>query len=114
MSFERFTVKKIYYYVVCAVTLFVLMWGAVDVVSSILSATVLKPPSVSLDASSGEQGGAMAGPGGKNMAAPSFDEFYQGQMTMDRMVDSLARLLIAGGLFLYASSKVREIESKEI
>jgi hypothetical protein len=113
MSFERSVVKKIYYYSICAVTLFVLMWGSVDIVSSILGITLFKPPSVSLEM---PQGGPQGGMGGdsKNMAEPLFDEYYQSRMVFDRMGDSIARILIAGCIFFYASSKIREIEVKEI
>lgn len=111
MAFERFTAKKIYYYVICAVTLFVLMWGTVDVVSSVLSITIFKPPSVSLEAPSGPQAGAE----GKAMAdQPSFDEYYQGRMAFDRIGDSIARIIVAGIIFAYAGYRVRELEGKEI
>lgn len=113
MAFERFTVKKIYYYVICALTLFVLMWGTVDVISSVLSITLFKPPSISLEMSSGQKGSTI-GAEGKGMAEPFFEEYYQSRMTFDRIGDSLARILVAGGLFLYASFRIKEIEGKEI
>jgi hypothetical protein len=108
MSFERFSVKKVYYYVICSITLFILLWGAVDVVSSALSITVFKGPSIGLDMP-GTQGGD-----GKSAAEPMMDEYYQGRMAMDKIGDSMARLIVAGCVFLYASSKVRELEGKEI
>ena len=113
MAFERFTIKKIYYYVICALTLFVLMWGTVDVVSSLLSITLFKPPSVSME----NQTGAKSSPAvseGKMMAEPFFEEYYQSRMTFDRIGDSLARLIVAGCIFLYSSSRIKEIEGKEI
>lgn len=110
MAFERFTIKKIYYYVICALTLFVLLWGAVDVVSSVLSITIFKAPSVGLDTSAGPQGNGAKGA----ESAPFFEEYYQSRMTFDRIGDSLSRILVAGCIFLYASYKVREIEGKEI
>jgi hypothetical protein len=112
MAFERFTIKKIYYYVICALTLFVLMWGAVDVISSLLSMTLFKPPSVNLEMPSGSKVSS-AGPE-KGMTEPFFEEYYQSRMTFDRIGDSLARILVAGGLFLYASFRIKEIEGKEI
>jgi hypothetical protein len=111
MAFERLTVKKVYYYVVCAVTLFVLMWGTVDVISSILSITIFKSPSVSLEAPSGPQSGA-EGKGGA--AEPFFDEYYQGRMAFDRIGDSVARIIVAGIIFAYAGFRIRELEGKEI
>lgn len=111
MSFERFSIKKIYYYTICAVTLFILLWGAVDATSSVLSLTLFKSPSInSLDMPSVGQGAES-----KDAAAQAFgDEYYQSRMTMDRLQDSIARLLVAGCVFLYASFRIREIESKEI
>ena len=111
MAFERLTVKKVYYYVVCAVTLFVLMWGTVDVISSMLSMTIFKSPSVSLEAPSGPQSGA-EGKGGA--AEPFFDEYYQGRMAFDRIGDSVARIIVSAVLFAYAGARVKELEGKEI
>jgi hypothetical protein len=108
MSFERFSVRKVYYYVICAATLFILLWGAVDVVSSVLSITIFKGPSVGLDMPSATGGE------GKAAAEPMIDEYYQGRMAMDRIGDSSARLIVAGCMFLYASFKVRELEGKDI
>jgi hypothetical protein len=111
MAFERLTIKKVYYYVVCLITLFVLMWGMVDVVSSALSLTVFKPPTLGVEPM-GPQGGAGAAEG--QASGPSFDEYYQGRMAVDRIGDSLARILVAAAIFTYASYRVKELEGKEI
>jgi hypothetical protein len=111
MAFERLTTKKVYYYVVCAVTLFVLMWGMVDIVSSVLSVTIFKAPSVSLEAPTGPQSGA-EGKGGAS--EPFFDEYYQGRMALDRIGDSIARIIVSAILFTYAGYRIRELEGKEI
>ena len=111
MAFERLTVKKVYYYVVCVVTLFVLMWGTVDVISSVLSMTIFKSPSISLEAPSGPQSGAEAKGGA---AEPFFDEYYQGSMAFDRIGDSVARIMVAGIIFAYAGFRIRELGGKEI
>lgn len=108
MSFERFSVKKMYYYIVCGITLFILLWGAVDVVSSVLSITVFKGPTIGLDMPGAQ------GVEGKADAQPTMDEYYQSRMAMDRIGDSAARLIVAGCVFLYASMKVKELEGKEI
>ncbi len=112
MAFERLTIKKVYYYVVCLVTLFVLMWGMVDIVSSALSLTIFKPPSLGIEAPMGQQGGTGAGEG--QASGPSFDEYYQGRMAVDRIGDSIARILVAAVIFTYAGYRVRELEGKEI
>jgi len=110
MAFERLTIKKIYYYVICAATLFVLMWGTVDVISSVLSITILKSPTASLEAPVGPQGGADKG----GAEQPMFEEYYQSRMVFDRIGDSLARIIVSGALFWYAGMKIRELEGKEI
>lgn len=113
MSFERFSIKKVYYYTICAVTLFILLWGMVDVTSSLLSLTLFKGPSInSIDMPGVGQGG-MAGEGKAN-AEPMVDEYYQSRMSLDRLQDSLSRLVVAGCVFLYASLRIRDLESKEI
>ena len=114
MAFERLTIKKVYYYVVCAITLFILMWGAVDVISSVLSLTLFKSPSVGLEAPTGPQSGSVGAEGKGGGAEPFFDEYYQGRMAFDRIGDSIARILVAGLIFTYASYRIRELEGKEI
>ena len=110
MAFERFTIKKIYYYVICAMTLFVLLWGAVDVISSLLSISVFKAPAIGLESPSGSQSGGE----GKAGNEPFFEEYYQSRMMFDRVGDSIARILVAGCIFLYSSYRIKEIEGKEI
>jgi hypothetical protein len=112
MSFERSTIKKIYYYVICGVTLFILLWGAVDIISSTLSITVFKGPSMSLEMPRTSQSGGAGGE--KGAIEPFVDEYYQSRMAYDRIGDSFARLLVAGGLFLYASFRIKELEGKDI
>lgn len=111
MAFERNETKKVYYYVICAITLFILMWGLVDMTSAALSVTVFKPAGASLEAPGTPQAGPDAKAGGDQ---PYFDEYYQGRMAMDRIGDSLARVIIAGAIFLYSSMKIKGMEGKEI
>jgi hypothetical protein len=111
MSFERNTTKKVYYYVICAITLFILMWGFVDMTSAVLSVTIFKP-SAGMEAPSGPQAVSDAKAGGGDQ--PFFDEYYQGRMAMDRIGDSMARVLVAGIIFIYSSLKIKDLEGKEI
>jgi hypothetical protein len=111
MAFERNTTKKVYYYVICAVTLLILTWGLIDVTSAVLSITIFKAPSISLEAPSGPQSAA-EGKGG--VPEPSFDEYYQGRMLIDRIGDSIARVIVSGLIFAYAGYRIRELEAKEI
>ena len=111
MAFERLTIKKVYYYIVCVITLLVLMWGTVDIISSVLSLTLFKPPSLGLDVPSGPQGGGSESQGA---SGPSFDEYYQSRMSLDKIGDSIARILVAGAIFAYSGMRIRELEGKEI
>jgi hypothetical protein len=96
--------KKLYYYVLCVMAFFVLMWGAIDLTSSVFGLIGLKgssqtsaPPieSQALSPDKGEQG---------------LDAFYQSKMLYDRLWDSLARVLIAGGIFIYCRKAVQKVE----
>ncbi len=101
-------VKKIYYYIICLITLFVLMWGVVDMVSATFSLYLFKSPSVSLESLGG------AGAGGEIKGAePSIEEYYQRRMVFDRIGDSLARIVVSGLIFVYASWRVRKLERSE-
>jgi len=102
--------KKLYYYVICLITFFVLMWGIVDVVSATLSLTVFKGESASFEpAPPPEQAGAAAQDKSR-MAEPLIEDYYQKKMLYDRIGDSLARIIIAGGVFAYARFKVSSLD----
>ncbi|MCX5725979.1 MAG: hypothetical protein NT030_02140 [Candidatus Saganbacteria bacterium] len=102
--------KKLYYYIICLITFFVLMWGFVDVVSATLSLTVFKGGSVAFEsAAPPEQAGAVAQDKSR-MAEPLIEDYYQKRMLYDRIGDSLARILLAGGVFAYARFKVFTLE----
>ncbi|MFA6549107.1 MAG: hypothetical protein WCT39_04165 [Candidatus Margulisiibacteriota bacterium] len=96
--------KKLYYYVLCIMAFFVLMWGAIDLTSTTFGLVGLKgssqmsaPPTESqaFSPDKGEQG---------------LDAFYQSKMLYDRLWDSLARVLIAGGIFIYCRKAVEKVE----
>lgn len=99
--------KKIYYYIICLITFFVLMWGIVDIVSATLSLTIFKAESVSLESAPGVEG-MFAERGGA--AEPLIEDYYQRRMIYDRMGDSLARIVIAGAIFAYARWKIFKFE----
>jgi hypothetical protein len=93
--------KKLYYYVLCIMAFFVLMWGAIDLASATFGLIGLKgaaPPAIesqSLLPDKGEQG---------------LDSFYQSKMLYDRLWDSLARVIIAGGIFIYCRKAAEKAE----
>jgi len=97
--------QKIYYYVICVMAFFVLMWGAIDFTSSSLGLISLKlssanytVPAEGVEFAPLEKGDQM------------FDSFYQQRMFQDRFWDSFARLLVAGVIFGYCRTKVKKLE----
>ena len=82
--------KKAYYYIICLVALFVLMWGAVDLASAGIGLATAKEPGIT---ALEKEGGA------------SVDIYYQKRMLYDRLTDSLARIVISGLVFIYCRKK---------
>ena len=111
MTLERLSAKKVYYYVICTFTLFILMWGTVDVASSIISFFVFRPPDISMDSPTASKGNVPSD--AKGMTDPFVDDYYQSRMIFDRMGDSLARMIVAGSLFAFFSLKIKEMERAE-
>ncbi len=100
--------KKIYYYVICVMAFFVLMWGTIDLTSSSLGLLSLRGNATSLSSPQ---------PGGDEAPLPEkgdqfFDSFYQKKMLIDRFWDSLARVIISGVIFAYSRKKVAALEEK--
>jgi len=88
--------KKLYYYVLCIMAFFVLMWGAIDLTSSAFGLIGLKGSAQTvISADKGE---------------PGLDVFYQSKMLYDRLWDSLARVVIAGGIFIYCRKTAQKVE----
>jgi hypothetical protein len=93
--------KKIYYYIICLVALFVLFWGLVDLAGAVAGlSTARLSPSIEQPIP-----GASETP-----AEQSLDMYYQRKMFGDRLVDSLARIIIAGAVFAYSRIKVGRLE----
>lgn len=112
MALERVSVKKTYYYVICAVMLFILLWGAIDVASSVISYIVFRPPSVEIESPTSAKGSMPQE--GRGSIEPFIDEYYQSRMIFDRLGDSLARLIVASLAFGYFSYKLKEMEKTEL
>lgn len=98
------SLKKIYYYVICLVSFFVLMWGVVDLAGSAVGLVGLREnvSSISLppaaDQMSPEKGDQL------------FDAYYQQKMLSDRLWDSVARVVLAGAIFAYSRFTVNKLE----
>jgi len=87
--------KKIYYYIICLVSLFILLWGVVDLAGSLVGLSTAKTvgqPALSQD----------------NASEQSLDIYYQRKIFNDRLTDSLARIIVAGLVFGYSRMKVEK------
>ena len=101
----KFDIKKIYYYVICAVALFVLMWGIIDTLSASVGLLVFRPPA----------GYKLPQVGVPTLEAiePFGGEFYQEKMLYDRLVDGIIRIIVPGIIFGYFSYKIKTLEGGE-
>jgi hypothetical protein len=105
---ESFSPKKVYYYVICAIAFFVLMWGVIDFTSASLSLLISNPaPSPAVSSTEEGLSGEAFVPPPKEQ---SVEEYYQRRMLMDRFGDSLARMIISGLIFAYARWTVVKLE----
>lgn len=82
--------KKLYYYVIALITFFVMLWGVIDLASAMGSSFT---------------GKYLPAPRETRSAEPNLEDYYQRKVTQDRIFDSLARMVIAGGIFFYARRK---------
>ena len=83
--------KKAYYYIICLIAFFVLLWGTIDLRSAGVSYISNKHYNV---------------PDEKDSRV--LDEYYQRKMVKERFGDSLIRILIAGGIFVYSRKKAEK------
>ena len=86
-------IKKIYYYIISLFAAFVFFWGDVDLLST-LSSSLTANISVDREIAKNEE--------------ESVESFYQRQASRDRIFDSLARIVVAGGVFVYCRKKTEE------
>ncbi len=78
--------NKAYYYIICLIAFFVLLWGTIDLASAGLSYV-----------STGTIGAAISDQNSEN--------YYQKSAARDRIFDSLARIAVSGIVFLYCRKK---------
>ncbi len=105
MPFSNLDMKKAYYYVICVMAFFVLMWGVVDATSSSIGLYAIKniPPALS----STSEGTPPA-----EKSDQFFDAYYQRKMLYDRLWDSLARVAISGIIFVYFRYNANKLEKQ--
>jgi len=106
MPFSNMDHKKVYYYVICVMAFFVLMWGAVDLASSSISWLNLRSAKQAVMSMPQEEGMP------PEATDQLLDGYYQKNMVVDRFWDSLVRVLIAGGIFTYCRMTVERLENK--
>ncbi len=102
-------VKKIYYYALCGMAFFALMWGAIDFASSSLGLALAGPsePSNSQPALPEE-----INPQAEKNGEQTLDVYYQKKMLGDRLWDSFARVVVSGAIFAYCRVQAKKTEEK--
>jgi hypothetical protein len=110
MNAEILPLKKIYYYAICLLAVFILTWGAIDLAGSALG--LIFSPAAPPDSITG--GIENAAP--DNAASPgrgqTIESFYQRSMLLDRFGDSLVRVIIAGAVFAFCRIKINKLEGE--
>jgi hypothetical protein len=93
--------KKIYYYIICLVALFIFFWGVVDLSGTLFGLSTSKNyPSLEQSSSSPE-----------GASEQTLDMYYQKKILSDRLSDSLARVIISGLVFAYSRNRVKQLEA---
>ena len=104
MPLSNLDLKRVYYYVICSMAFFVLMWGVVDFTSASLNLVALGNPTEAVTTMTND--GATPAEKGEQF----FDNFYQQKMLQDRLWDSLARVLVSGIIFGYCRFTIVKLE----
>ena len=102
---NEFRTKKIYIYVLAVIAFFILLWGAIDTVSAGLGLALIRPQTSA--ASIGIEEGVI---GAATEGEVSIEALYQRRMFFERIADSLARLAVGGGVFIFLSFKIKKEE----
>ncbi|NQT29462.1 MAG: hypothetical protein HQ596_02710, partial [Candidatus Saganbacteria bacterium] len=90
MPFSNLDLKRVYYYVICVMAFFVLMWGVVDLTSSSIGLFNLRGQEPAFSESIEEV------PIASEKGEQFFDTYYQKKMLSDRFFDSPARIVVGG------------------
>jgi hypothetical protein len=91
-------VKKIYYYIICLLAVYIFVWGAIDFVSASINLTNLQSPQLEAPSEREE--------------AP-LEDYYQKRMSQARLFDSLARIGVSLLVFIYSKRKADLLEKEE-
>ena len=106
MTFDNLDLKKVYYYAICVIAFFVLMWGTIDLASSSAGLLNMRGIWPTLSATSEEA------PLTSEKGEQFFDIYYQRKMLFDRLLDSLSRVIISGVIFAYCRYRVNKLEKR--
>ena len=106
MSLNNLDLKKLYYYVICVMAFFVLMWGTVDLASSSVGLINIRGATSAFTAPTEEV------PSPAEKGDQFFDAYYQRRMLYDRLWDSHSRIVIAGMIFAYCRYTVNKLEKQ--
>lgn len=98
--------KKLYYYVICIMAFFVLMWGVIDLAGSSIGLLNLRP-SANISSQQMESDEPIAP---TEKGDQFFDVYYQKKMLGDRLWDSLARVVVSGAIFIFCRKKIDSLE----
>lgn len=81
-------INKIYYYIICLFASFILLWGVVDLISSV--STYVSTKTISNYEKNSDE---------------NIENFYQKKVAQDRLFDSFARIVVSGAVFVYCRKK---------
>lgn len=95
--------KRIAYMVVMLTALFFLCWSAADILSAGANLLLLRTSTISMPRTGPDSTSEQITPDG------NYPDIYR-QMVIDRVVDSGARLLVAGGVFFVIKRRLKELK----
>ena len=101
-----FRPKKIYFYALAIIVFFIMIWGAVDTVSAGLGLVLVEPAGIEANL----QEEVMINPAEGEV---SIEALYQKRMFLERIADSLARLIVGGAAFAFLNFKINQEEKGE-
>lgn len=96
--------KRIAYYVVALAALFFLCWSAADILSAGANLYLLRTSTIAMPRTGPDSANESLAPDG------NYPDIYR-QMVIDRVVDSGARLLVAGVVFFMTKRRLRELKA---
>lgn len=94
----KLDIKKLYYYIICVLAIYIFVWGAIDFVSASINLTNLPPAQFETPSEKEEI---------------PLEDYYQRKMSQARLFDSLARVGVSLLVFIYSKRKVDIFEKEK-